>query len=492
MASAFKRGGKWYAKFRGVEGWERKAVGRDKAEAERIAGALELQARWRREGLVDPKADALAAAEVRPIGEHVEDFRQAIASRRGNEKYATLTRQRVARVLRLGGVETLSDVSPAAVDAAVRVLREGREAHDGVAAVKAYSKAGIFHHLRAVKMFSRWLLVNGRTRDDALFAIKVGVTVNKSERVRVRRALAQDEFTRLVQATRQAGALEGMGGADRAKMYELAAGTGFRAGELASLTPDSFDLGGDSPAVAVKAAYSKRKKDDRQPITPELAAVLAPWLATKPKGKPVFAMPPMNHLAKIIRADMRRARAAWILEAAGRKEKRERQQDTFLVEGGDGLALVDLHTLRVSYISWLVESGASVKTCQELARHSTPTLTIGVYAKMSLHDQGKALAGLPMTAPKPTADQSEVLRATGTFGDTRTETKNVGPRVDQTPGNLGNLKMTRDDTMPGGAVSQTPTIYGQKTQKPASIAGFVEKGRSGIRTHESRICNPLH
>jgi len=123
--------------------------------------------------------------------------------------------------------------------------------------------------------------------------------------------------------------------------------------------------------------------------------VLAPWLKGKAKGKPVWTMPRLNKLAGMVRADMRRARAAWIREA-GRTDRWERCNDTFLAEGGDGLALVDLHTLRVSYISWLVESGASVKTCQELARHSTPVLTIGKYAQMSLHDQGRALAGLPV------------------------------------------------------------------------------------------------
>ena len=47
---------------------------------------------------------------------------------------------------------------------------------------------------------------------------------------------------------------------------------------------------------------------------------------------------------------------------------------------------VDFHSLRATYVSALVASGASVKVCQTLARHSTPSLTIGVYARASLHD----------------------------------------------------------------------------------------------------------
>ena len=56
---------------------------------------------------------------------------------------------------------------------------------------------------------------------------------------------------------------------------------------------------------------------------------------------------------------------------------------------------MDFHSLRGYYISYLVSSGASVKTCQTLARHSTPSLTIGIYAKASLHDISGAVERLP-------------------------------------------------------------------------------------------------
>ena len=48
--------------------------------------------------------------------------------------------------------------------------------------------------------------------------------------------------------------------------------------------------------------------------------------------------------------------------------------------------VIDFHALRATYVSHLVASGASVKTCQTLARHSTASMTIGIYAKASLHD----------------------------------------------------------------------------------------------------------
>ena len=80
--------------------------------------------------------------------------------------------------------------------------------------------------------------------------------------------------------------------------------------------------------------------------------------------------------------------------------------------------VADFHALRAAYVTNLVASGASVKTCQTLARHSNPSLTIGIYAKASLHDTSGAVEALPdLTAARPSR-ATEVLRKTGTDGST--------------------------------------------------------------------------
>jgi hypothetical protein len=67
----------------------------------------------------------------------------------------------------------------------------------------------------------------------------------------------------------------------------------------------------------------------------------------------------------------------------------------------------DFYCTRVTYISELVSSGASVKTCQELARHSTPVLTIDLYAKASLRDVKLAVENLPNPSPIPIGQHDE-------------------------------------------------------------------------------------
>src|SRR5262245_24021626 len=96
-----------------------------------------------------------------------------------------------------------------------------------------------------------------------------------------------DELIRLIQAARRGQEVLDIGGEDRSILYCLAAGTGFRAGELASLTPECFDLDANPATVQVNAGHSKRRRDDVQEIRPDLAELLRPWLAAKERGKPV-------------------------------------------------------------------------------------------------------------------------------------------------------------------------------------------------------------
>jgi integrase len=176
--------------------------------------------------------------------------------------------------------------------------------------------------------------------------------------------------------------------------YRLALSTGFRAKELRSLTPESFDLGGALPVVIVAAAYSKRRRVDRQPIRQDLADVLRPWLAGKPAGERLFGRLP-GGTARMLRADLDAARRAWLKEAPSDEARAARAKCDFLLYRNAAGKVVDFHATRHTYISGIVAGGASVKTAQEFARHSDPALTIGRYAHARRHDLQDALDGLP-------------------------------------------------------------------------------------------------
>ena len=72
-----------------------------------------------------------------------------------------------------------------------------------------------------------------------------------------------------------------MAGPERVKLYLLAANTGLRASELASLTWQLFVLDGPAPTVVVLAAFSKRRRDDTLPMRNTLAEQFKQWQAER-------------------------------------------------------------------------------------------------------------------------------------------------------------------------------------------------------------------
>src|SRR5262245_2030600 len=116
-------------------------------------------------------------------------------------------------------------------------------------------------------------------------------------------------------------------------------------------------------------------------------------LAEKNPGDPVFDMPDESVIAYVLRHD---------LNEAGVPDKTQ-------------AGVVDFHALRTTCISWLAAATVPLKTLQTFARHSTPVLTMNVYARNldgSLADAAEKLPDLsrkatngkqhhPSTTPRP-------------------------------------------------------------------------------------------
>jgi integrase len=77
----------------------------------------------------------------------------------------------------------------------------------------------------------------------------------------------------------------------------------------------------------------------------------------------------------------------------------------YVVDGPDGPLFADFHSLRHSYITALGRAGVDLRTAQELAGHSSPTLTAR-YSQRRIHDLAGAVEKLPSLMPK--------LKLTGT------------------------------------------------------------------------------
>ena len=87
----------------------------------------------------------------------------------------------------------------------------------------------------------------------------------------------------------------------------------------------------------------------------------------------------------------------------------------YAVDGPDGPLYADFHSLRHSYLTLGARAGIDLRTLQELAGHSTPTLTAR-YTHRRLHDLAGAIEQLPSLLPKDPATEAPALRSTGTEG----------------------------------------------------------------------------
>jgi len=182
----------------------------------------------------------------------------------------------------------------------------------------------------------------------------------------------------------------GLSGPDRAMLYIIAINTGLRASELASLTPESFELEGEHPIVRCHGGYTKNGAEAVLPLRRDIAEMLREWLVNKPTGNSVWPgkWASHRHGAEMIRNDLKAAGVDYE-DAHGR--------------------VADFHALRHTFISNLSRAGVHPRNAQALARHSTIELTMNVYTHVNMKDLAVDVENLPsVTGSNPIA-QPETL-----------------------------------------------------------------------------------
>ncbi len=221
------------------------------------------------------------------------------------------------------------------------------------------------------------------------------------------RALAHDELMRLIDAAETGPPVQGLTGPDRAMLYMIAAWTGFRKGELGSLTPRSFQMETETKTVTIEAAYSKHRRKDVQILHSDLVGRLKKWLGLRKPG-PDEILFPISHrtcgveraTSKMIRFDLYAARTFWIAEAKTDEEQNDRLRADYLNYRDEKGDFADFHCLRHTFVTNLCRANVSPKTAQSLARHSDIKLTLGLYTHVDQDEQIAAINALPSLEPK--------------------------------------------------------------------------------------------
>ena len=366
----------WIVRWReGNKPRERSTKTANRSAALAIKAEIERTIALRKAGLLSESDERRSDASKKPIDAHLDDFGRTLRAKGATARHVVETLRRARAVLDVARVSRFAEIIPSRIQAA---LAERRDSH---------SDRGANKDLVALRSFLRWAMRDGRIAEDPIASIRRFRVVSAPHRKR--RALSEQECEALIAQAAAGPVYRGLSGPDRAMLYRLAIGTGFRVSELASLTPESFAL--DAALIVVRAAHSKDRKEHAQPVRADLVEHLRPWLASRSYRARVF--PVLNLSTKT--AEMIRFDAA----GAGIRIADERGE-------------VDFHALRHTYVSAIVAGGASPKVAQTLARHSDPKLTIGIYSHVESTSLARALDGLPRLS----GPIGEAVAATGTDG----------------------------------------------------------------------------
>ena len=400
---------KWYGEYKDAQGITRRApLMTDKAASQAKLNELVRNEERRSVGLFDPYEEH----RRRSVSDHITDYGAFLEAKDNSEQHVNQTISRIRRLAAGCKFERLSDIDAAKV--AGWLLRQRKQS-------KRFSIQTSNFYLDSFKYLCNWLVRHERLAKNPVSLLqRLNV---ETDRRHDRRSLGDEEFERLLEvATNSDRRVEGVEGRDRAMLYILAAWTGYRRRELASLTLRSFELDAETPIVEVRAAYSKRRREDAVPLHDFVVEQLRVWLAEKPDlapDDPIFDLRTpkgdLRRTSKMMKKDLSTARENWLEESPSEEERKERESSDFLrYENAKG-EFADFHANRHTFITRLSRSGISLGMAQKLARHSDPRLTANRYTHLEIEETAAAISNIPhptkSTAGMAKGSSREVARS---------------------------------------------------------------------------------
>src|SRR5258706_8518057 len=385
MATYFKKkNGNTYTVAYRLKGDQRRYVYGIKTEelAKKVERAKAAEEQLSRLGFphAEPDARRMAIASARTVTVHIDDFEQDILSRGKNAQHAQQQASHCRRLFKMARVNSVGQISCEAFQRALgRLLGPKCGPRTCNAARQAVIQFEFF--LKRTGQVSRTVL-----GDLARFNEKADVR-------RRGRAMSQEEVDALLSVTElrkdRTSRRCGIDLADRAVLYSVGVGTGFRRRALLSMTKASFFVTADNtrPFVRLSAKFNKNGKPRDQFIRADLAEWLRKWLATRPDSAPVWQPRPHADLSLRFRRDMEAARKAWI-RAGPTAEERERRTRSntlkYVFHDGNQNLFADFHGLRHTGITFVAGS-KGIRVAQVWADHSSIAQTTN-YAEVDRAD----------------------------------------------------------------------------------------------------------
>lgn len=357
-------------------------------------------------------------AKVLTLAEVLNAYLEYLTSKGNSAEYLKTTRQRLEKRFKALKATAIRDLDSTRI---LKLLSDWRSRK-----TKSISIGTSNHYIVAAKSVSKWLQREHMTTDETLTALRK--MNSQTDRRRVLRAFTLEEFNTLCRIT-QEGRKRYLGrdwhftAESRVMLYRLAAFTGLRANELASLTTNSFNF--TEKTFTLEAKFAKNRKRTVLPLYASFCELLPVWFGklkanTRPAvrsntrasvqadaAKPTSPKSPhsrtntdataamqMNSLLGL--SHIKLFAGSWTKRRlAGQFLKRDLKRCGIASEDVHG-SVLDFHSLRYTFITMLARAGVHPAKAQRSARHSSIHLTMNVYTMLDSDDLRDAVNSLPV------------------------------------------------------------------------------------------------
>ena len=337
-------------------------------------------------GLIPAKAMRDAAQE--PLKRHLKDFIGDLRAKGRNQKYVAEFEKRLVLLMDQCRWQLPKDVT---ADSFVKWRTE-----------QAKAAKTLNEYLACAKGLLSWMTKQKRISVNPLTV--VDNTETRGQEVRERRAYNDEEMQ----------ALLNVAGKHRV-LYIMASLTGIRHGEFKKLCWSDVNLDAKKPSVMVRASVSKNHKQACLPLHPVLLAQLVLHRPTNaPPGDLVFG--------KLVpRAEL----FSEHLKAAGISKNDSRGR------------VVDFHSFRHTFCTYLHRAGVPMREAMELMRHSDARLTMKIYTDTALFALRPAVEKLPWNYLENDAQIDAQTLGAGSLLPSLPVTVGEGAELDKTIDNTG-------------------------------------------------------
>jgi integrase len=374
----------------------------DKAASQQLGARLVRDIERKEVGLYDVHA----IARKTPIGEHVRAFlvsmeNGTLGRRRsgGTPKADWIARagKRLSRMLAGMGAIRIEHLQQVEAEAWLSErVREG------------WSAKTRDDHASLLRQFGGWLVDERRAAANPFHRLRP--TRDAASKTFRRHALTVAELEKLIEASEVRPLQEGVkanpwmttehreqlrvGGVERAVLYQVAAYTGLRRGEVLQIAWSDVDLG-QKPAITVRPETTKNHRGSRLELPSWLGKLLEQVRdnrakvagAVRPGSELVFTAS-YRHVTERLRLDALFAGIGAVRTVRGKER----------VVAADG-RVIDFHALRGTLATLAAEVGMPTKLLQEHLRHRDVRMTMDVYAQVRSEAMRTEVERLPKPGP---------------------------------------------------------------------------------------------